>query len=193
MNSQLKKYISQGTWLSKMTDQAAWGLIDLIKNLGHNIKGIEIGVQLGMNSYMLLDACPNITKIIGIDPYEPYADWDHNVTRTDQEIIWEVFKENLELMQNRFELYKEYSWDAADQFEDESFDFVFIDGDHSIKAVLKDLDCYAPKIKKGGIIAGHDVGLHSVNIAVTGWCKKHGVPSKEIIVTENQTWYWTKK
>lgn len=190
--NQLKKYISNGTWLSKMTEQAAWGLTDLIRNLGPNVKGIEIGVQLGMNSYMLLDACPNIQRIVGIDPYEPYIDWDHAITRTEQEITWELFKENLDILGDRFVLFKEHSWDAAGELEDNSYDFVFVDGDHSIKAVLKDLDLYVPKVKKGGIIAGHDIGLHSVNMAVRGWCRHHGIPQEHINITENQTWFWYK-
>ncbi len=39
------------------------------------------------------------------------------------------------------------------------FDFMFIDGDHSLEGVTKDWEMYSPLIKKGGIIAFHDV-LH---------------------------------
>lgn len=38
-------------------------------------------------------------------------------------------------------------------------DFLFIDGDHRYDAVKKDFEAYAPLVKKGGIIAFHDVGL----------------------------------
>lgn len=193
MTTNLEKYLEQGIWLSKMPDHAAWGLVDLIRDLGPNVKGIEIGVQLGMNSYMLLDACPNITKIIGVDPYEPYTDWDRSITQSDQDIIYAEFMENLPLMKDRFELLKYKSVDASVYLEDDSYDFLFVDGDHSIRGVLNDLDKYVPKIKKGGIVAGHDIGLHGVNMAVQGWCRRKNIDSKKVMITENQAWYWIKE
>jgi predicted O-methyltransferase YrrM len=185
--------IAQGIWLSRMTDQAAWGLTDLITAMGPDTRGIEIGVNTGMNSYMLLDACPNITKLIGIDPFEAYMDWRSAVTQPDMDEAYATFRENQELMKSRFELLKLKSTDAAAILEDEAYDFVFIDGDHSIKAVLSDLDLYAPKVKKGGLLAGHDVGLYSVNMAVQGWCRKNQINPKAIHVVENQAWYWVKE
>jgi predicted O-methyltransferase YrrM len=45
---------------------------------------------------------------------------------------------------------------SADLFPDEFFDFIFIDADHSYEAVVKDIQSWWPKIKKGGIFAGDD-------------------------------------
>lgn len=39
----------------------------------------------------------------------------------------------------------------------DGFDFLFIDGDHSYEGVKKDAEMYAPLVKKGGIIAFHDI------------------------------------
>jgi hypothetical protein len=59
------------------------------------------------------------------------------------------------------------SWDMAANFDDNSLDFVYIDADHSYIAVKKDIAAWAPKMKKGGILAGHDYGSHeSVRQAV---------------------------
>jgi hypothetical protein len=55
---------------------------------------------------------------------------------------------------------------AASMFEDESIDFMFIDGDHSTEAVLRDIEMWLPKVKKGGILAGDDIGWASVKQAV---------------------------
>jgi len=41
-------------------------------------------------------------------------------------------------------------------FEDESIDFLFIDGDHKYETVKKELKFWYPKIKNGGTIGGHD-------------------------------------
>ncbi len=191
--SQLIEWINDNTWLSKMTYQAAWGLTDLIANLGPNVRGIEIGVSQGINSCMLLNACPNIEKIYGVDPYVAYDDW---VGPIKQEIIdesYSILTENLPLMGNRFELIKMDSVSAAKNLQDDSYDFVFIDGDHSAKAVLNDLDNYVPKIRKGGIVGGHDIGLSGVNMAIGAWCRRHGVNTNTIRLVENQAWYWIKE
>lgn len=45
---------------------------------------------------------------------------------------------------------------ASKEFEKETVDVVFIDANHSYEAVRNDLEAWWPKIKKGGIMAGHD-------------------------------------
>jgi hypothetical protein len=45
---------------------------------------------------------------------------------------------------------------AAALFAPASLDFVFIDGDHSRAAVLADIAAWLPKVKVGGLLAGHD-------------------------------------
>ena len=48
------------------------------------------------------------------------------------------------------------SKNASECFENESFDIIFIDADHNYNSVLEDINHWLPKIKKGGIICGHD-------------------------------------
>ena len=48
------------------------------------------------------------------------------------------------------------SSDCVGRFADEFFDFVFIDAEHSYKAVSKDVDMWYPKVKQGGLLCGHD-------------------------------------
>jgi len=56
---------------------------------------------------------------------------------------------------------------AADLFEDDSIDFVFLDGDHGTEATERAIDKWLPKInKKTGIIAGHDYDWDTVKQAV---------------------------
>ena len=44
-------------------------------------------------------------------------------------------------------------------FKDNSYDFIYIDPDHKYESVVKDVELYLPKLKKGGIIGGHDYCL----------------------------------
>lgn len=58
------------------------------------------------------------------------------------------------------------SENAARRFAVESVDMIFIDGNHSTASVLKDIDTWRPKVKRGGILAGDDIGWESVRIAI---------------------------
>lgn len=87
----------------------------------------------------------------------------------------EVLKARIEQMGGSTELFKRFSdnihnagvhymitphvetsVEASKKFKDESVDVVFLDADHSYEAVKADLEAWYPKIKLGGLMAGHD-------------------------------------
>ena len=45
-------------------------------------------------------------------------------------------------------------------------DFIYIDGDHSFEYLFNEINLYKPKIKKSGIISGHDYNLPEVRDAI---------------------------
>ena len=49
-----------------------------------------------------------------------------------------------------------FAFRAVTRFEDNSIDFVYVDARHDYKGVLEDLRLYWPKVRQGGILAGHD-------------------------------------
>lgn len=57
-------------------------------------------------------------------------------------------------------VHRDYSVPAAARFPDASFDWVFLDGMHTFDAVLEDLRAWAPKIKPGALLMGHDYANH---------------------------------
>lgn len=48
------------------------------------------------------------------------------------------------------------SVDASKLYADASLDLVYLDGDHSYDGVRSDIDAWLPKVRSGGILAGHD-------------------------------------
>ena len=54
------------------------------------------------------------------------------------------------------DVHKRLSHEAADAFADRSLDFVFIDASHELDEVRQDLAAWWPKMRSGGLFAGHD-------------------------------------
>lgn len=191
--TELKKLVANGGWQNIKYNMPAWGIIELVKNLGTNVKGAEIGVHSGLSSYLLVTECPNIELLIGVDHYQQYEDWNGTVTQATQDNLFEIIKENAEFMGPRFKIIRSTSKDAATLIENESLDFVYIDGDHSADAVYQDLVNYVPKVKKGGIVSGHDIGLIGVKMGIDRWRNNSDPLTYGILERiENNSWYWIK-
>ena len=144
--------------------------------------GIEIGVCFGMSTLWLLDEIPML-KLYGVDPYVPYYQMNF------RDVAFETMLKFTAPYGDRFFLYKETSDDAVSHFEDDSVDFVFIDGLHTQEQVTKDFYNYYPKIRKGGFIFGHDYTGYGLHESVDKFAAEIG---KEVLTCEQDVWYWRK-
>ena len=62
--------------------------------------------------------------------------------------------------------FHESSDSAHVKIPNDSVDLVYIDGDHETASTVKDIRNYAPKVRPGGVIAGHDINSEKVRRAV---------------------------
>ncbi len=160
--------------------------IDTIKKeLGTGLVGAEIGVNKGYNaSYICNIIQPKILYLI--DP------WNNFFDSTSGEIIGEaqciMARELLQPFTCCNFIHKT-SFEAINDFFNESLDFVYIDADHSYNAVLSDMTIWYPKIRTGGIVSGHDFTTTSVSEAVKLFCQKTRI---EKLYTQNEDWWLIK-
>jgi len=85
---------------------------------------------------------------------------------------------------------------AASMFESGSLDFVYIDADHTMRAVQRDLDCWWPKVKRGGVFAGHDYLNRrrcAVKDAVDQFCAVHALRPSVTVDDRWPTWLLIKE
>lgn len=149
--------------------------------------GVEIGTAEGHTTEYLLNTISDLT-LYGVDPYPEYIDWDGNMPKYDENK--KQHHKKVENFSDRYTHVYKTSDDAALEFEDESLDFVFIDGLHTYDQVLRDCINYYPKVKKGGYIIGHDFArIQDVNKAVVEFAKS---VNKEILNARQDLWYWQK-
>lgn len=127
-------------------------LAKMFGDLGFKV-GAEIGVERGLYSKVLLDSAPGLHLIL-VDPWLAYQGYREHVS---QEKLDRFLVETEQLLSGRdFEVRRGFSVDVAKEVPDESLDFVYIDGNHEFSHVVADIAAWYPKVKKGGIIAGHD-------------------------------------
>lgn len=91
------------------------------------------------------------------------------------------------------------SIEAAAQWEPQTLDAVFIDGAHDYFSVRQDIAAWLPKIKPGGIIAGHDINETDVIKAVidsfgcaedSQKALEESIPAKQCWKTIGNCWYY---
>lgn len=165
------------------------GMVPILKRLGDNICGVEIGVCRGENIRGLLSACDNIADITGIDPWLPYGDVTKEMQAENYRKTASILLPYVVMKQAR--ILKGQSLGKVVIFENESLDFVYIDGDHSALAAYADMKAWWPKVKPGGVLAGHDYRPKdkTVRAAVKQFSDEMEL---EIHTTEFYSWYFKK-
>lgn len=131
-------------------------LISLIRK--HKFESmIEIGVGRGDTVKKVTDAFPKL-EYTGIDPYTQYDAYRTDINGTFARLVSneKMSKIALKGKPECVRLVPLFSHMATGFFQDGAIDLVFVDGNHAYEYVQQDLRLYWPKLRKGGIMAGHD-------------------------------------
>lgn len=141
--------------------------------------GVEVGVQNGFNSLQIAQYWKDLIVCVDIWPdLEIYQNAQNNLKYTNSLLL------------------RGDSLKVAPMFADGSLDFVYIDAGHSFEEVKADYEAWFPKVRKGGIVSGHDYGLNDC-IGVKEFVDQLGIPFH--LTTDDfwndipyQTWWFIK-
>jgi len=176
----------------------------LLNSLGLVGEGAEIGVFRGDFSAHILTHWQG-KRLYSIDS------WKHQGSLLDvSDVSQEEHNENMRACMSKLQPFKSRSVivpassvTAAAPFpkdEDARLDFVYIDAAHDYRSVWADLTAWWPRIKVGGIIAGHDYknscvrkNLVEVKRAVDDFFRVEGISVNTTTDDNLPTWYVVKQ
>ena len=114
----------------------------------------EIGVQFGYNFGRMIAHGPAV--VVAIDSWKD----DGVISRNDRGFSQRELDRQYDHFKRKMsgkpfvKIYREYSIDAVKHFEDNYFDLIYIDADHTYHGCLRDIVDWYPKVKKGGLLLG---------------------------------------
>lgn len=160
--------------LIKSTNQRAV-IIDLVKQHGWT-KGAEIGVLRGKTLFSVLDACPDLS-MIGVDQWLKLPLREDDCAETYQQFDMAGLERDVTRRAkgygSRCTILKGDTVAMAKRVERGSLDFIFLDADHTEAGLRRDVKAWASKVRRGGMILGHDVHWPTVRTVIDekypGW------------------------
>lgn len=139
----------------------------LLRYLPSSGRVAEIGVARGKFSAQIRRVC-NPQVLVLVDPWVEqdetvYVNDGNNVSMREQEQRFRKVAARFERSSpgSECKVVRKFSLDAAKDFEDGLFDWIYIDGNHGFEPCLADLRAWAPKVKPDGFICGHDFANHT--------------------------------
>jgi hypothetical protein len=171
-------------------------LIPCIQLQGKELVGIEVGVQRAESLCTLLQNCPNIVKLYGVDNWKPYIEELHEerftINEEDNDLAKLIAYHNIKWsgFATKVEILEQDSVQAANTFDNNFFDFIFLDSYNNQEECIRDLETWFPKLKHNGLFCGHDSSSIKVLNSIVEFRKDKGIVSPLSVF--NDTWCWKK-
>lgn len=145
-----------------------------VQNAPKEATFVEIGAWLGKSTAFMLFAIRESGKQIEFNSFDTFkgsvTEPEHlRVVESHGGSILEAARANLRAAcwaGAEDALVESDSVAAAANYQDGEVDFCFIDGDHTEAGARRDIEAWLPKIRPGGILAGHDIDAPTVRAAV---------------------------
>jgi hypothetical protein len=159
---------------------------------GANVIFYELGVFHGRSFSFLAVEMKNAQELVsdcgvmlcGVDTF----DWpEEGITSgTEVKLCRELRRRGLERVAYTI---CEDSAVAAHDIRDNSVDFVFIDASHDYESVMADITAWLPKVRRGGVLAGHDYLLPNFPGVIRAVDEVLGTVRVDHMRT---SWWWEK-
>lgn len=158
----------------------------LLRHVPRNSVAAEIGVAYGRFTRAIMDTtAPAKLHLIDAWKFQEKVELQNdsnNVGQDEQDRRYQGIVETYaaDIAAGRVTVHRAWSHQAAQEFPDGYFDWIYLDADHSYDSVKRDLEAFWPKIKEDGLLLGHDYMWHAmipfgVVTAVNEFVERHGL------------------
>lgn len=169
----------------------------IINDRGYK-NGAELGVAFGGHAEKILETT-ELKKLYGVDFYKKNENttdsffWDGVCyQQKNYDDLYVFTLDRMSKFGERFILIRKSTIDAS-SYVNEELDFVFIDALHTDEGVSADLNHWFPKIRKGGMVSGHDYN-HSnfpgVSVAVNRFASENNL---NVVAEDGHVWWSIKE
>jgi hypothetical protein len=147
----------------------------LVKQAKSDYHFVEVGTWKGKSAAFMAVEIINSGKNIKFDCVDT---WNGSIEHHDinspfyepllliKDGLYNQFLENINPVKNLINPIRSTSFAASELYNDKTLNCVFIDASHEYQDVYSDIKNWMPKIKKGGILAGHDFSYGPVREAL---------------------------
>jgi predicted O-methyltransferase YrrM len=152
-------------------DASNW--IGFVPEINGPIRYLEIGVLCGYNvlSVERTYARHPDSVLVCVDPWIDYIEYPEYKGKITT--YYDYFLQNTEHIQHKLEVYRDFSYDILRKLEDNSFDLIYIDGNHESRYVLEDAVMAFRKLKAGGWLVFDDYGHPDVTPSIDSFLKAY--------------------
>jgi predicted O-methyltransferase YrrM len=125
---------------------------------------VEVGSFRGRSTIAIAEGLERVDRprLIAVDTFAGDPEWDEIAEVSEARRRFDRNTEGIAFL----EVIQAESVRAAEEIGDASVDWVFIDALHDYRSVRNDIRAWAPKLKPGGLMSGHDYGRAGVTDAV---------------------------
>ena len=131
-------------------------LVQIFQNNKLLGKAVEVGSFEGIYANEILKTWSGKLYLIDVWRKLDAKDYQDDSNRDDYKLTINKCLDNIKGYEDRCFMIRSDSINAAELFENESLDFIYIDANHKYEFVKQDLETWFPKLRRGGIFAGHD-------------------------------------
>lgn len=187
---------------AEIPDCTRLDLPEFFKEMGYKV-GAEIGVYKAEFTERFCQAGFKMYAVDGWMAYEEYNEPTRNFQKR-QDFLYGHAKRTLAPYPD-CTIIRKPSMEAVKDFADESLDFVYIDANHSFKYAVEDIHEWSKKVRKGGVVSGHDYAESSmikVKIAVDAYTRAYEVNNWYVLGRSDapkgekrekwRSWFWVK-
>lgn len=121
-------------------------------------RGVELGVQHGNFAVHNLKNWPSCKEYLLVDLWRQQRNYKDfaNVGDKQQRQIMETALQNVRPYREKTRVCRDYTTQCAKHEPDAHFDVVYVDARHNYDGAMDDMVTWWPKVKRGGVLAGHD-------------------------------------